>query len=99
MMVRLKGIRESRNEGVRNMSRTKEVTQVINPVGEYGAIRTVPTMSVLRQVRPKRSDVEPGKLLLGGASSSENSAGGVNVLSMKRVATSYAKAIASPCLA
>ena len=83
MIARLNGSPESRNDGVRNMSRANEVmlssARFVN-----GAIKTVPTMSVLRQVRPKRRTLSQGNLS-GGAASNENSAGGVNVLSMKQL--------------
>src|SRR5678816_3771056 len=83
MMARLNGNPESRNEGVRNMSRTNEVTlssaRLVN-----GAIKTAPTMRVLRHVRPKRRILSQGNFS-GGAASSENTAGGGNVLSMKQL--------------
>jgi len=83
MIARLKGSPESRNDGERNTSRTNEVTlsstRFVN-----GAIKTAPTMSVLKQVRPKRRTFSQGNFS-GGAASNENSAGGVNVLSMKQL--------------
>src|SRR5262245_12999517 len=83
MIARLNGRPESRNDGERNASRTNEVTlssaRFVN-----GAIKTAPTMSVLRHVSPKRITFSQGNFS-GGAASNENSAGGVNVLSMKQL--------------
>src|SRR5437588_11933822 len=83
IIARLNGSPESRNAGVRNISRTNEVTlsstRLVN-----GAIKTVPTISVLRQVSPKRRTLSQGNLS-GGAASNENSMGGLNVLSMKQL--------------
>lgn len=82
-MERLNGSPESNNDGVRTMSRRNDVTlsstRLVN-----GAIKTVPTMSVLRQVRAKRIMLSQGNLS-GRAASIENSAGRVNVLSMKQL--------------
>src|SRR5437867_10998208 len=83
MIDRLNGSPESRNDGVRNISRANEVT-LSSARFVKGDIRTVPTMSVLRHVRPNSKTLIQGNLS-GGAASSENSAGGLNVLSMKQL--------------
>jgi hypothetical protein len=83
MMERLNGSPESNNDGVRTMSRRNDVTlsstRLVN-----GAIKTVPTISVLKQVRAKRRTLSQGNLS-GRAASIGNSAGRVNVLSMKQL--------------
>ena len=82
-MATLNGSPESSNDGAWMMSRRNAVmlssARLVN-----GAIKTVPTMSVLKQVRPKRRPFSQGNFS-GGAASNENSAGGVNVLSMKQL--------------
>ena len=83
MMATLNGSPESSSDGVWMMSRRNAVmfssTRLVN-----GAIKTVPTMSVLKQVRAKRRTLSQGNLS-GRAASIENSAGRVNVLSMKQL--------------
>src|SRR6266581_1858520 len=81
MIARLKGSPESSREGVRQISRGNEESPLpsvsVNP-----AIRKVPTMSVLRQVRMNRAMFSQGNFC-SGACSNRISAGGLSVLSMK----------------
>src|SRR6266487_118295 len=83
MMSKLNGSPVINRDGVRQISRVKSRSplprEFVNP-----AIRTVPTIDVLTQVRMNKAMFSQGNFC-SGACSNKISAGGLNVLSMKRL--------------
>jgi len=83
MMAKLNGSPVINRDGVRQISRVKSRSplprEFVNP-----AIRTVPTIDVLTQVRMNKAMFSQGNFC-SGACSNKISAGGLNVLSMKRL--------------
>jgi hypothetical protein len=81
-MARLNGRPESRIEGVWKISLKSEVA-LSSTLFVNGSIKTVPTINVLKHVRPNKTMLIQGKL--SRTDRTEISAGGLNVLSMKQL--------------